>query len=113
MRRILYIVLFLSAVSAFDAAAQVDRREVRKGNRYFKKESYKEADIEYRKALVKDSLSVAANYNLASVLYRQGDMQQAGTTLDRIKETAPATESALMLYELPSSSVPIGAITGM
>ena len=98
MRRILYIVLFIFAVSAIDATAQVDRREVRKGNRYFKKESYKEADIEYRKALVKDSLSVAANYNLANTLYRLDNMEEAAKIMDRIKEVAPATESAADYY---------------
>ena len=82
------------AVSGIYADAQVDKKDVRRGNRDFRKENYREADIDYRKALLKDSTSVAANYNLASVLYRQGDMEQAGTTLDRIKETAPATESS-------------------
>ena len=82
------------AVSGIYADAQVDKKDVRRGNRDFRKENYREADIDYRKALLKDSTSVAANYNLASVLYRQGDMQQAATTLDRIKETAPATESS-------------------
>jgi tetratricopeptide (TPR) repeat protein len=82
------------AVSGFYADAQVDKKDVRRGNRDFRKENYREADIDYRKALLKDSTSVAANYNLASVLYRQGDMQQAATTLDRIKESAPATESS-------------------
>ena len=98
MRRLLYIVLFVFAVSAIDASAQVDRREVRKGNRYFKKESHKEADIEYRKALVKDSLSVAAHYNLANTLYRLDNMEEAAKVMDRIKEVAPATESAADYY---------------
>ena len=64
-------------VSGIYADAQVDKKDVRRGNRDFRKENYREADIDYRKALLKDSTSVAANYNLASVLYRQGDMQQA------------------------------------
>ena len=81
-----------------DATAQVDKRDVRRGNRDFKKENYREADIDYRKALVKDSTSVAANYNLANTLYRQGDMEQARKMLDRVKETAPATEAAADYY---------------
>ena len=83
---------------AFDAAAQVDKRDVRKGNRDYKKENYKEAEIEYRKAIVKDSLSVAANYNLAADLYRQNNPQEAQKVLDRIKEVAPATENAADYY---------------
>ena len=90
--------IFLSAVSVADLSAQIDRREVRKGNREFKKENYKEADIEYRKALVKDSLSMAANYNLAGNLFRQEDLQQASKVLDRIKEVAPESAYAADYY---------------
>ena len=81
-------------LTALDAAGQVDRRDVRRGNRDYKKENYKEAEIEYRKAIVKDSLSMAANYNLAADLYRQNNPQEAQKVLDRIKEQAPATEYA-------------------
>ena len=90
--------IFLSAVSVADLSAQIDRREVRKGNREFKKVNYKEADIEYRKALVKDSLSMAANYNLAGNLFRQEDLKQASKVLDRIKEVAPESAYAADYY---------------
>ena len=76
----------------------MDKRDVRRGNRDYRKENYKEAEIEYRKAIVKDSLSVAANYNLAADLYRQGNAQEAQKVLDRIKEVAPATENAADYY---------------
>ena len=84
--------------SAADAHAQVDKKDVRRGNRDFKKENYREAEIDYRKALVKDSLSLAANYNLASTLYREGDYAQAQQTLERVKEVAPMTEYAADYY---------------
>ena len=80
---------------------QVDRKDVRRGNRDFKKENYREADIDYRKALVKDSLSVAANYNLANNLYRQKDMEQAKSTLERIGGVvAEAPQAADYYYNL-------------
>lgn len=88
----------LLCASVLCSMAQEDVRDVRRGNRDFKKENYREADIDYRKALVKDSTSVAANYNLANTLYRQGDMEQARKMLDRLKETAPATEAAADYY---------------
>lgn len=90
MKRFIYILLMLTLTVG--AQAQTDRKEVRSGNRDFKKENYKEADIDYRKALVKDSLSVAANYNLGSTLYRLGDMEQAGKTMERIKDVVAGTE---------------------
>ena len=80
------------------AGAQEDRRDVRKGNRDFKKESWREAEIDYRKALVKDSLSVAANYNLANTLYREGNVEQARKVLETIKDVAPASASAADYY---------------
>lgn len=88
MKKVLHI---LAAFLLFTvtAQAQVDRKDVRAGNRQFRKENYKEADISYRKALVKDSLSVAGNYNLASVLYRQEQYDEAGKTMDRLKDIAP------------------------
>ena len=91
MKVIIYIFLLVTAISA---AAQPDKRDVRRGNRDYKKENWKEAEIEYRKGIVKDSLSVAANYNLAADLYRQNNPQEAQKVLDRIKEVAPATENA-------------------
>ena len=70
----LILLLFLDAACAF---AQADRHEVRRGNRLFGKENWKEAELSYRKALVKDSLSVAGRYNLASTLYRQDNFEGA------------------------------------
>lgn len=70
----LILLLLLDAACAF---AQADRHEVRRGNRLFGKENWKEAELSYRKALVKDSLSVAGRYNLASTLYRQDNFEGA------------------------------------
>ena len=98
MRVSIYILTFVLAVLSIDASAQVDRREVRKGNRDFKKENYREADVEYRKALVKDSLSMAAHYNLANTLYRQNDFEQSAKAMEKLKEVAPASEYAADYY---------------
>ena len=99
MKRIYCILtVLLLVMSAFDMSAQVDRKDVRRGNRDFKKENFREAEIDYRKALVKDSLSLAANYNLASTLYREGDFAQAQQYLDKIKDIAPASASAADYY---------------
>ena len=78
------LLLMLTAGSAF---AQTDRKEVRKGNRFFKDENYKEAEVEYRKALIKDSLSVAGNYNLANVLMLQDDAANAELIYAKVGDT--------------------------
>jgi len=55
----------------------VDTKEVRSGNRSFKKGSYKQAEIDYKRALLNDSLSVTANYNLGNDLYRMKNPTEA------------------------------------
>ena len=77
---------------------QVDKKDVRRGNRDFRKENFREAEIDYRKALVKDSMSVAANYNLANTLYREGDYAQAQQALERVKDVAPMSSAAADYY---------------
>ena len=97
MRIYICMAVMLLAVT-FPSYAQSDKSDVRRGNRDFRKENYREAEIDYRKALVKDSLSVAANYNLANTLYREGDMEQAFKALERIKDAVPETAAADYWY---------------
>lgn len=90
MRNVIAAV-FILFVSSFCLHAQPDRSDVRRGNRDFRKEAWKEAEIDYRKALVKDSTSFAAGFNLANTLYRMGDMEQARKSYDALKDSAPAS----------------------
>ncbi len=83
MKRILTLLLLCCTLPAL---AQVDRGEVRAGNRKFRRDRFKEAEIDYRKAALKDSLSVTAEYNLASALYRQQDYAGAAKALETVKE---------------------------
>ena len=99
MKNVLYVLICIaSLLVSIDAAGQVDKKDVRRGNRDFRKENFREAEIDYRKALVKDSMSVAANYNLANTLYREGDFAQAQQALERVKDVAPMSESAADYY---------------
>ena len=97
MYRFLIFILALSLPAVF-ASAQPDRSDVRKGNRGFRKEDWKEAEIDYRKALVKDSTSLAANYNLANTLYKMGDYGQAAKGYSALKDVAPASDIASDWY---------------
>ena len=76
MRRsiIIAILMFATLATSF---AQTDRKEVRQGNREFKKEGFQNAEIDYKKALLKDSLSNAANFNLGNTYYRMENYSEA------------------------------------
>jgi tetratricopeptide (TPR) repeat protein len=83
MKRYFVILLILFSLPAF---AQADKRDVRAGNRKFGRGQFKESEIDYRKAVLKDSTSVTANYDLASALYRQEDWAGAAKALESVKE---------------------------
>ena len=94
MRKLL-TVLLLALVSL---SAWGQKADLRRGNRAFRKGQYDQADIHYRKGLMKDTTSVAAHYNLANNLYRQEQYDQAAQQLDAVKETAPAAAFSADYY---------------
>lgn len=99
MRKLRFILLLL--IVSVPMWGQVDRKEVRRGNREFGKGEYEAAFEDYLRAVEKDTSSIAANYNMASALYRMEKYDQAQQALDRIKETAPESASAAdYLYNL-------------
>jgi tetratricopeptide (TPR) repeat protein len=73
--------------------AQVDKKDVRRGNRQFAKAKYGDADISYRKGLNADSTSVASAYNLGNNLYRQGNFAEAGKYYQQAIRHIPETRS--------------------
>ncbi len=93
MRKCLVILLSFCCVSVF-----AQKGDLRRGNRQFRKGDYPQADLSYRKALVQDTTSVAAVYNLANTLYREKDMENARKMLDGVKESAPAEAFASDYY---------------
>ena len=69
-------VLLLCLMPA-DASAQANRKLLREGNRNYKTEKYDQAEVNYRRALEKDSMDFRGQYNLASSLYRQEKFDEA------------------------------------
>lgn len=97
MKKFFSIVLcvLLSGVSLF---AQEDKKDVRRGNKDYRKSNFKEAEIDYRKALLKDSTSFAATYDLANALYSQKDYEGAANTLEKLSKSAPESQYADRYY---------------
>lgn len=75
--RTVAVLAALLVLSPAVLSAQSDRSEVRAGNRDFKKGQYREAEIEYKRALLKDSASVTARYNLGNALYKASSYNEA------------------------------------
>lgn len=97
MNRFFSIMLcvLLSGASLF---AQEDKKDVRRGNKDYRKSNFKEAEIDYRKALLKDSTSFVATYDLANALYSQKDYEGAANTLEKLSKSAPESQYADRYY---------------
>ena len=91
MRKSLTLIFLL--LCSVLASAQVDKKDVRRGNRQFAKAKYGDADISYRKGLNADSTSVASAYNLGNNLYRQGNFAEAGKFYQQALRHIPETRS--------------------
>ena len=92
------IAAFAALVLVLPLSAQQEKREVRSGNRAVRSKNYNEAEIDYRKGLVKDSTSFISAYDLASSLYMQKDYENAARTLDKVADQLPQSEYASRWY---------------
>lgn len=80
------MILFLLFFSMAGYGQNV-RREIRKGNKYFKKGNYKEAEVDYKRALEKDTASAIAKYNLGNALYKTEGFNEAGLYFKNLGDT--------------------------
>lgn len=82
MKRIIILILIIFTSSVLPA--QRERWDVRKGNKSYEKGELQQADINYRRALEKDSSSVKARYNLSNVLYRNQNAAAAEQEISKL-----------------------------
>ena len=72
--------LFLFFIFHFSfSQAQASRHQLRQGNRDYNKQRYERAEVNYRKALERDSTDFRGQYNLAGDLYRQEKYGEAAS----------------------------------
>lgn len=88
-RLLLTVILILCTFSV--CLAQSERKSVRSGNRDFRKSHYEQAEIDYKKALIADSLSAAASYNLANTYYRLENYTEADKYYKRATDSLAST----------------------
>ena len=77
--------IFIGILTCLALLAQPDKADVRRGNREFRHGNFPTADILYRRALLADSTSFAARYNLAGALYREKNLEEASRQLEVLR----------------------------
>ena len=83
------IVLLLLPVALF---AQKGDGNIRNGNKFYEKEKYVDAEVEYRKGIEKDNKSFVGNFNLGDALYRQGKYAEATGQFQHATEKLEGTD---------------------
>ena len=83
----LTIIVFLS--SALSLSAQSDEKAIRKGNRQYKKENYKEAIANYREALEIKPNNAKAQFNLGDAYYALQSYDTAYTEFQKVLDMTP------------------------
>lgn len=92
MRRIIVLLFLMGTLSLVAQNADV-RREVRKGNRAYKKDKFDDAQTAYQRALSLDSTYYKALYNQGNAMYRQRNYD------DAIKQYSKTLENPNMTKE--------------
>lgn len=97
---IMIMVLMLAAGSIYSQPAQ---KLIREGNSKFQDGKYKEAEIDYRKALEKTPSSLKATYNLGNSQYKQQNYKESTSTFERIASDPKSKNLAQVYHNLGNS----------
>lgn len=87
----LVLVALVGATATARGQMFPERRHIRKGNEHYQEQRMADAQKEYLAALLKDSLSVAAHFNLGDALYATGDYASAEEQFARVAQMEGAT----------------------
>ena len=85
-KRLIIIMLLFSALTL---QAQTVEKQIRKGNRQYRKGNYAEAEVQYRKILEDKPNNTDAQFNLGDALYKQENYKDAISAFQKVVELTP------------------------
>lgn len=92
---VLFILLLGSVLSV---AAQTDLKYIRKGNKSYEEGKYRDAEVDYRKALENDSFSFKGKFNLGDALYQQKNYEESTKLFTEISENIQSKNQKAQVY---------------
>lgn len=105
MKQLIVLILVL-LIWSVNLTAQSDSPLIRDGNKQYKEGKFKEAEIDYRKAMQNAPKSHKGEYNLGNSLYRQNNWEEAGrsylNSAEKMKEK-DVEQKAAALHNLGNS----------
>ena len=83
------LVLIVLSLAVLGMQAQIVEKQIRKGNRQYKKGDYAEAEMSYRKVLETTPTNADAQFNLGTALYMQENYGEAYDAFQKVLELTP------------------------
>ncbi len=100
IKKLVWIVL----IYATSALAQKENKHIRSGNDYYEEENFKEAEVDYMKALEAKPESYRGQFNLGGALYKQENFEDATKLYGSLAERdVDVEERANSFYNLGNS----------
>ena len=105
MKRAIIAGIFVTLTCcAFRAEAQQVPKYIRHGNNNYEEGKYKDAEIDYRKAISHDSTSVKGNFNLGNALYKQNKYNESAAAYQKLSQsTIENADKAKIFHNLGNS----------
>lgn len=88
------MMIALLLTMSLPALAQREAPQVRSGNRYYNKEKFDKAELDYRRGIDRNHESFEAHYNLGNALFRQQKYQEALEQYDAARNLLDAKDKA-------------------
>src|SRR6056297_1924832 len=92
---ILMVFFLLINLSAY---SQAERKFIRKGNQAYEDKHYTQSEVNYRKALEKETNSFEANFNVGDALYKQEKYQEAAKKFASLTNRDVSDEKTAKAY---------------
>jgi len=106
MKQLIITILIFTNLITF---SQEERKYIRSGNKSYLKKDYNNAEVEYQKAIVADTTSFTANYNLANSYYKQEKYDLAETKYKFLAENSDSkNKRAKVFHNLGNSQMKEG-----
>ena len=100
---ILSMIILLSGVP-LSSFAQKERKLVREGNAFYEKGKFKEAEMDYRKALDADKNSTRGLFNLGDAVYQQRNFDESSKIFGNLAgSNLPSADKAKVFHNLGNS----------
>ena len=104
MKTLKYIVIILLCLVGMYSFAQTEKKLIRTGNELYDKGKFKEAEMNYRKALDVNKGSQGGQFNLGDAIYQQRNFEESSKIFGNLAESKlSADDKATVLHNLGNS----------